>query len=78
MHWVNRPTTQGIAMFGRIPASAPPPAAVAPATLPSTGAAPPVGLGVLLLIAAGVLLLSRRAMRAGIGATCWHCIPPYS
>ncbi len=60
MQWVNRPTTQVLAMFGRnsVPAPAPAPSA-APAQdeLPSTGG----GLGVLgLLTAAGALGLRRR------------------
>ena len=58
MHWVNRPTTQGIAMFGAQSRGAPAPAAapaVAPAALPSTGAGPPVGVGLLLLLIAGAI-----------------------
>jgi acyl-homoserine lactone acylase PvdQ len=67
MHWVNRPTTQGIAMFGRQQRGAPaPPPAVQPAALPSTGAVPPLGLGALLLLIAGAIRRQHLALnRAG-------------
>jgi acyl-homoserine lactone acylase PvdQ len=64
MHWVNRPTTQHIAMFGRLdePAAAPSPTTAAPATtapvpgrsgrLPATGQATPWAVAALLASAA--------------------------
>ena len=64
MHWVNRPTTQHIAMFGRLggPVVAPPaPAQPRGGSLPATGPAPWVGLGVLVLLAAALLHRRRRA-----------------
>ena len=67
MHWVNRPTTQHIAMFGRLggPAAAPPAPARpgAGGALPATGPAAGVGLGalVLLTLLAAVALRRRRA-----------------
>lgn len=57
MHWVNRPTTQGIVMFGRR-ARARAPGALGSA-LPATGAMPPLALGAALF-AAGLLLRVRR------------------
>jgi hypothetical protein len=66
MHWVNRPTTQGIAMFGRHQSggSAATPATVdGPRTLPATGGALPLALPALA-VAIGLLLLGRRPRAA--------------
>lgn len=75
MHWVNRPTTQHIAMFGRLdqaeaPAPAPPAPPVAPAPaptgrqeLPATGQSPP-WVPVLVVVTALTLLgILRRGHR---------------
>ena len=72
MHWVNRPTTQGIAMFGRLPrGQVPPPAAPAAAgTLAATGAGPPMALPSVLL--AAVLVLGRLRSRVRYSATPWR------
>ena len=69
MQWVNRPTTQGIAMFGRLPRETPRPAvqpAVQPAALPSTGAGPPLLWGLALLF------LTVTASRVRSRASAWH------
>ena len=64
MHWVNRPTTQGIAMFGRLPRSAPPAPAPAPPPsgrgLPATGSDAPLGAAALLAVTALGLRSARR------------------
>lgn len=73
MHWVNRPTTQHIATFGRLaslagpdaPTPTPPgrpssPLPTAPVELPATGASPPWATMALLLAAAGAVGLVRR------------------
>lgn len=65
MHWVNRPTTQHIAAFGRLggPAAAPP-ARVRPGAggaLPATGATAGFGFGALVLLTLlGAVALRRR------------------
>jgi acyl-homoserine lactone acylase PvdQ len=69
MHWVNRPTTQHIAMFGRLdPAGAPAPgidgpaAPSGPTTLPATGGTPPwVPLAAALAGLAALVALTRRS-----------------
>jgi acyl-homoserine lactone acylase PvdQ len=70
MQWVNRPTTQHIAMFGRLDVAAPAapagPAAPPPAPtgrLPATGQTPPWTAMALVLAAAGLLAGVRRGTR---------------
>jgi hypothetical protein len=72
MHWVNRPTTQVLAMFGRhdeaaaVPGAGPSTPAAAPAaspgTLARTGA--PVPVLALLLVALTALVVRRHGSRA--------------
>ena len=73
MQWVNRPTTQSIAMFGRLagPVAAAPAPAPAPArpgaggVLPATGPAVGFGLGALVLLTLlGAVALRRRGPEA--------------
>jgi hypothetical protein len=69
MQWVNRPTTQHIAMFGRLDVAVPPaPAGPPPAStgrLPATGQTPPWTAIALVLAAAGLLAGLRRGTRLG-------------
>ncbi len=73
MHWVNRPTTQHIAMFGRldtltepaapVPVASPPPASPTPSgatELPATGGSTPWPTIAVLLAALGAAGLIRR------------------